>query len=173
MNDVAGGRHWRLMRGEDIPRVSAMAAAIHTDFFEDDAIYVERLNLYPAGCFVLEAGESLIGYGISHPWRMFQIPALNTLLGSLPDGADTYYLHDIALLPEARSGGFAGRIVALMASQAMRDGFASMSLVAVNGSAGFWEKQGVSIVDVPALTNKLLSYSSDARFMMRELAQSL
>ncbi|RCS23724.1 GNAT family N-acetyltransferase [Phyllobacterium salinisoli] len=170
MNDVTGGGHWRLMRREDIPRVSAMASAIHTDFFEDDAVYIERLKLYPAGCFVLEGTGGLIGYGVSHPWRRYRIPALNTLLGLLPDGADTYYLHDIALLPEARSGGFAGRIVTLMAEQAMCDGFGSMSLVAVNGSAVFWQKQGFSIVEAPELGEKLLSYSGDARFMMRTLS---
>ncbi|PYE88714.1 GNAT family N-acetyltransferase [Phyllobacterium leguminum] len=164
---MTGSRHWRLMRGEDIPAVSAMAAAIHTDFFEDDAVYIERLKLYPAGCFVLEGAGGLIGYAISHPWRQFRIPTLNTLLWQLPDDSDTYYLHDIALLPEGRSGGLAARVVAVMVEQATRDGFTTMSLVAVNGSAGFWQKQGFSIVDAPELGEKLRTYSGDARFMMR------
>ncbi|PRD43975.1 GNAT family N-acetyltransferase [Phyllobacterium phragmitis] len=167
---MAGGRHWRLMRGEDIPRVSAIAAAIHTDFFEDDAVYIERLSLYPAGCFVLEGAGGVTGYGVSHPWMRGHVPKLNTLLGTIPPDAGTCYLHDIALMPEARSGGLAGRIVTMMAEQAMRDGFGSMSLVAVNGSSGFWRKQGFSIVDVPELAPKLLSYSDDARYMVRTLS---
>jgi len=170
MDDVTGGRRWRLMREEDIPRVSTMAAAIHTDFFEDDAVFIERLKLYPGGCFVLEGEGGLLGYGISHPWRIFQIPALNTLLGRLPEKANTYYLHDIALLPEARSGGAARQVVTAMAEQAKRDGFATMSLVAVNGSPGFWQKQGFAAVEVPELSEKLLGYSSDARYMMRKLS---
>ncbi|GAB1583210.1 GNAT family N-acetyltransferase [Phyllobacterium phragmitis] len=172
MKELSGGLHWRLMRGEDIPQVSAIAAAIHEDFFEDDAVFIERLKLYPAGCMVLEGEKGLVGYGVSHPWRRFRIPALNTLLGQLPADADTYYLHDIALLPEARSGGAARRVVAMMAGQAMRDGFATMSLVAVNGSPGFWQKQGFSAADVPELGEKLLSYSSDAQYMMRELSSA-
>ncbi|KXF76218.1 GCN5 family acetyltransferase [Paramesorhizobium deserti] len=172
MNEMNGGLHWRLMRGADIPDVSTIAAAIHTDFFEDDAVFIERLKLYPAGCFALEGDGALVGYGISHPWRLFEIPALNTLLGELPESADTYYLHDIALLPEARSGGAARRVVAMMAEQAMRDGFAAMSLVAVNGSSGFWQKQGFSIADVSELGDKLLSYSGDVRYMTRELSSA-
>ena len=48
-------------------------------------------------------------------WRKFElwkrlitsIHQLGTLLGALPDGGGTYYLHDIALLPAARGQGAA------------------------------------------------------------------
>jgi hypothetical protein len=41
----------------------------------------------------------------------------------------------------------------------------------VNGSQPYWEKQGFSVQDVPQLREKLLSYSEDARFMMRNLVK--
>ncbi len=167
---MTDGLQWRAMRGEDMPAVSAIAAAVHTDFFEGNAVFAERLTLYPAGCFVLERAGEIAGYGISHPWTKYRIPALNTLLGRLPDDADIYYLHDIALMPEARSGGFASRVIEMMAKQAERDGFNSMALVAVNGSPGYWQKQGFAIADVPELTAKLLSYSEDARYMVRVIS---
>jgi hypothetical protein len=45
-----------------------------------------------------------------------------------------------------------------------------MSLVAVNGSQGFWAKHGFEAVDLPELYGKLLSYEQGARYMVRRLA---
>jgi hypothetical protein len=48
-----------------------------------------------------------------------------------------------------------------------------MSLVAVNGSAGFWRRQGFAEARVPALADKLASYGADAHFMVRDLVSGL
>lgn len=160
---------WRLMDANDIPSVSAIAAVIHPDFPEDDAIFAERLALYPAGCFALTDGERVYGYCFSHPWESLSVPALDTLLGALPRQTTNYYLHDIALLPEARSGGAASKVVARIASHAQSAGFTTISLVAVNASGGFWERQGFVVQHEPALDAKLKSYSDDALFMVRRL----
>ena len=158
------------MEAGDLASVSAMAGIIHTDFFEDDIIYEERLGLYAQGCFVLaEPDGDLLGYAITHPWRLYTMPALNSLLGQLPVNPTTYYLHDIALLPQSRGGGAAGKIVSILADHAHRDGFSTMSLVAVNGSTAFWQKQGFDPDDRPELETKLKTYSDDARFMVRRL----
>lgn len=158
---------WRRMHEQDVPRVTAVANVVHPDFFEDEAVFRDRFQLYPAGCFVLARGDAVLGYGVSHPWKLDAVPALNSVLGALPDDASTYYIHDIALLPEVRSGGNATRVVELMAAQAERDGFVTMALVAVNGSQGFWEKKGFVARDVPALEEKLKSYSDAALYMVR------
>lgn len=158
------------MEASDLASVSAMASTIHTDFFEADAVYQERLRLYPNGCHVLQTSDgSLIGYAITHPWLLYTMPALNSLLAQLPDQPTTYYLHDIALLPQSRGTGAAREIVSILASHALNSGFPTMSLVAVNGSTGFWQKQGFEPDDRPELENKLKTYSDDARFMVRHL----
>ncbi|MFJ7355503.1 GNAT family N-acetyltransferase [Phyllobacterium sp. NPDC097923] len=163
--------NWRRMEAGDLASVIAMAAVIHTDFFEDDAIYLERMRLYGKGCFVLEGqGGELFGYAITHPWQLFATPALNSLLERLPDHPTTYYLHDIALLPASRGSGAAPRIVSILADQARAEGLETMSLVSVNNSAGFWQKQGFAVVQRPELDTKLKSYSDDACFMLRRLA---
>ncbi|UXO82603.1 GNAT family N-acetyltransferase [Brucella intermedia] len=158
---------WRRMHEHDIASVTAVANVVHLDFFEDEAVFQDRFKLYPAGCFVLARENEILGYGVSHPWKLDTVPALNAVLGALPEDTNTYYIHDIALLPEARSGGAATRVVELMALQAERDGFVTMSLVAVNGSQGFWEKKGFVVRDLPALEEKLKSYSEDALYMVR------
>ncbi len=110
---------------------------------------------------------------LSHPWAAESCPPLNRLLGALPDGASSYYIHDLALLPAARGSGAAPAIVAALADHAAALGFAAMSLVAVNGSAGFWRRQGFAETAVPALADKLATYGADARFMVRPLEAGL
>ncbi|EJM99349.1 GNAT family N-acetyltransferase [Phyllobacterium sp. YR531] len=161
---------WRPMEVSDLASVSAMASIIHTDFFEADAVYQERLALYPNGCHVLQDKDGrLIGYAITHPWRLYTMPALNSLLGEIPDQHSTYYLHDIALMPQSRGTGAAREIVSILADHAQNSKFTTMSLIAVNGSTGFWQKQGFLPDDRPELETKLRTYSDDARFMVRHL----
>ncbi|MGN6103147.1 MAG: GNAT family N-acetyltransferase, partial [Devosia sp.] len=58
---------------------------------------------------------------------------------------------------------------AVLARHAAARGFATMSLVTVNGSEGFWAKQGFVVQDIPELTGKLLTYEEGARYMVRPL----
>lgn len=154
----------------DLPAVEAIAAAVHPDFFEEPAVFAERQALYPSGTLLLELGGVAAGYMLSHPWRQGTLPALNSLLGAIPAGADTFYLHDLALLPQARGTGAARMVVERLVQHASEAGFPTMSLVAVNGSRGFWEKQGFAIADVPALNEKLRGYEDAARYMVKPLA---
>lgn len=165
LKDVA----WRAMTAYDLPAVQGIADTVHVDFFEAPDVLAERLKLYQNGCYLLEVGEKPAGYVLSHPWRSGSLPALNTLLGELPADADTYYLHDLALLPVTRRIGAASFIVEALAKHAAAQGFASMHLVAVNGSRGFWERHGFAVDDVPALAEKLRSYEDAAVYMVRPL----
>jgi GNAT superfamily N-acetyltransferase len=157
------------MTPADLPAVSTIAAEVHPDFPEDDAVFAERLQLHPAGCRVLVGADGLGAYVVSHPWPALSCPPLNALVGALPADAANYYIHDVALTPGARGAGHAAEIVAVLAGHARSIGCAAMSLVAVNGSARFWARQGFAIADVPALGAKLASYGADARFMARPL----
>lgn len=160
---------WRNMRGTDVSAVTDVANSVHPAFPEDRSVFQDRYELYPAGCFVLETDNNIVGYGISHPWALDEAPALNSLLQVLPQAASSYYLHDVALTEKARSGGNASKLLKLMVQQAQDDGFDAMALVAVNGSRPFWERQGFSVRDVATLVQKLKSYSDDAHYMVRLL----
>jgi GNAT superfamily N-acetyltransferase len=164
------GIHWRALTTLDLPCVETIAAAVHPDFPEDNSVFSERQRLYPDGTHLLELGGRPAGYILSHPWSFRALPALNSLLGAIPPDADTYYLHDLALLPIARGTGAAGIIVSEMIAHAHSRGFPTMSLVAVNGSQGFWQKHGFTPVETPELTQKLMSYEDAARFMVKSLA---
>lgn len=159
---------WRPLASDDIAAVSKIAAAVHPGFFEEDAVFADRVALAPQGCWLLEADEGPLGYVLSHPWRLGDIPALNTTLGSLPVPADTFYIHDLALLRDARGTGAAGRIVETLIATAVP--CPTMSLVAVNGSLPFWSRFGFAPVDAPELAGKLESYDGAARYMVRQSA---
>lgn len=160
---------WRGMTDFDLPAVNEIAAQVHPGFFEAPEVLAEKHHLYRNGTHILEVGTRVSGYVISHPWRRGSVPALNMLLGHLPEAADTYYIHDIALLPLARRIGAAADIVSALSKHAGAGGFKTMSLVAVNGSEGFWRRQGFAPVEMAELNDKLMSYAPDARYMVKPL----
>ena len=129
----------------------------------------ERQRLYHHGAYLLEVNERPAGYVLSHPWRLGSVPQLNALVGELPGDGDTYYIHDLALLPVARRIGAASYITNALSKHARAHGFPTMSLVAVNASQGFWERHEFAVVDGPDLTQKLMSYEDAARLMVRRL----
>jgi len=155
------------MAPPDLGDVGRVAAAVHPAHPEDAAVFRERLGLYPAGCFVLDGAAGIEGYLLSHPWVLGRPPSLNTMLGQLPDAADTFYLHDLALLPHARAGGAGSEAVGRVIDQAKRDGFQALSLLAVGWSLTFWQRHGFRAVD---LGIDLSSYGT-ATFMTRPVSQ--
>ncbi len=161
---------WRGMTGFDLTAVERIAAVVHPGYFESREVLAEKQALYHDGAYVLEIGERIAGYVLSHPWRFGDIPELNSRLGRLPDRPNTYYIHDIALMPVARKVGAASRIVEGLIKHARACGFDSASLVAVNRSTGFWSRFGFRVEQIDALTQKLLSYDADARYMVRRFS---
>ena len=150
---------------------------------EDAASGGDELAIFEGGAgvedddivaLVFSTGEGIAGYTVSHPWRAMDPPALNSRLGELPDQPETYYIHDIALLPELHGTGAAALAVALLLARAGKEKLATASLVAVNDSAGFWERHGFrkvtsgKIIDA-TLVRKLRGYGGAATFMVRQL----
>lgn len=163
---------WRSMTPQDLNLVKDLADRIHVNHPEDMEVFAERLRLYPQGCLALVDGGRIAGYALSHPWRMADPPPLNSSLGEIPERAGTYYIHDVALLPEVRGKGYAAQAGHLLAERARAAGLDTMSLVAVNNSQRFWERLGFRGASDSRLDAKLLSYGSDAVWMMRDLTKS-
>jgi hypothetical protein len=72
-------------------------------------------------------------------------------------------------LPVARRIGAASFITEALAKHARAHGFPTMSLVAVNGSQGFWERHDFAATEAPHLADKLRSYEPAAVLMIRQL----
>jgi len=95
---------------------------------------------------VFEREGEIAGYLISHPWHRDSPPKLGALLGAIPGDADTFYLHDIALLPSARGTGAGRTALDFVLSDARALGFAEVTLMAVGGADRYWAAQGFATV---------------------------
>jgi ribosomal protein S18 acetylase RimI-like enzyme len=161
---------WRAMTTADLADVQSIADRVHISYPERPAVFAERLRLHPHGCFVLvdDAVNAVVGYTVSHPWDGAP-PALDTLLGPLPQTPTTFYIHDIALLPPARGHGAVADIIERIVEDARRQRLASVGLVAVGGTAPLWCHLGFQARQDVAIAAKLASYGDDATYMVRPL----
>jgi len=155
---------WRAANEGDLPEIKALSERIHPGLPEDIDVFAERLRLYPSG--VLVCGEDqLVGYAITHPWIRNHAPPLNALIGTIPKGADTYYFHDVALDRSMRGRQLGSRAIVLLKEHTRRADFRTISLIAVNGSLGFWERHGFRLKSFDGLAQKLATYGAGARYM--------
>jgi len=143
MSDAA---HWRPMDAADLPAVVRISDVVHGDFTEPLETFADRLAHYPAGCAILERDGEALGYLISHPWpRDAEPPKLGAVLGPLR-ASDSYYFHDIALLPAARGTGAGATATAFVMGQAGAEGCRDVRLVAIQGADSYWHAQGFAYV---------------------------
>lgn len=156
----------------DIPHFSHIAATIHPGLPEDEAVFAQRIRVYPAGCLGLvdpdvtttTGSDELCGYAISHPIRWREPPALNALLPEDDDDDDDeerarggkfrepasplqYYIHDLAILPAYRGHGLARLCVEKVLAHARECGFRTTALVSVYRTKAFWGRLGFRSVE--------------------------
>ena len=160
---------WRSMTAGDLDRVAEVATIGFPDHFEGRPCFANRLDLNPAGCFVLETAEGLQGYLVAYPWSAEAAPTLNTLIQAIPEDAGVMYLHDLALTPAVRGQGWSKPAVQAVVDLAKAGGWTTVALVAVNDAVDFWRGHGFEVRQTPEMAAKLASYGPDARYMTREV----
>jgi len=131
------------MHKADLAAVAALEALCHAPLPpEGEALFAERLGLFPDGCLATEDAGGLAGYVVAHPWRSGNPPALGQMLGAPPSDADCLHLHDIALAPRARGRGLVDAALALLVEVARGRALCSVTIVAVHGTAPLWLRHG-------------------------------
>jgi ribosomal protein S18 acetylase RimI-like enzyme len=155
---------WRPLHVSDIADLLRIASEIHPSLPESPAVFTERVELFPSGCYVLVEDSELCGYIISHPICQHQPPTLDSLLGEIASEADQYYIHDLAILPKMRGRGFAADIMDKISIIARR--YQTTCLVSVYGTEKFWARFGfvTEVVD-QGLAEKLREYGNDAIYL--------
>ena len=155
------------MAARHFDAVAAIAARLHPDLPERPEVFAERARLFPDGCRVLRrASGGIAGYGIAYPWRLHSVPPLDGFVERLPDRADCLYVHDVAILPEARGQRGAERFVALIRAAARARGIARLSCVSVYGTDVFWRRFGFTADPSPTLAACLTAYGESAKYMV-------
>jgi len=116
--------------------------AFTAEAWEDIETIASLGQLSPETCLLAELEGVPVGYLIAHPWSADDLPPLNTFLRTIPEGATTFFLHDLALSPQARGQGVAPGLVAEGLARARQMGLRDASLLSIQNSRGFWEKMG-------------------------------
>ena len=126
--------HWRpMMTAGSGGGGAGRENLVHPLYPESEEVPAERLALFPAGCLIAGAREarcsvmpSPIPAGLAGPRRS------TAGLANCASDADCLYLHDVALLPEARGLGLGELLVGLLRALGIRSGFKVLALTAVN-----------------------------------------
>jgi GNAT superfamily N-acetyltransferase len=143
---------------------------VHPGLPERHGVLAEKIALFPAGCFVLTDARRIVGYALSHPWRLHRVPPLDTFLDGLPADADCLYVHDIALLAPARGRGRGPAVMRRLERLAARQGYAWLAIVSVYDTHPLWQRLGFGVRREPGIARQLSSYGATARYMVKRLA---
>lgn len=163
---------WREMTAADLPTVSAIAAVVHDDYPEDDAVFAERLALFPAGCRMALRDGVCVGYALVHPGVVGAPPPLNSLLGGLPAAPDCLYIHDVALTRDARGLGLGRRLTDLAQALARDLGLPLLALAATPLAADFWLGLGFAEgAGSDRAAAALAAYGGGMRYLVRPVPQ--
>ncbi len=161
----------RPLRPADLAEVLRIQAACYTQIVpESPRSLGAKAAASPATCFVADAGAGrLHAYLIAVPVRYPELPALGAETFDVAAGADVLYLHDLAVAPEGRGTGVADRLVHAVLEAGRQRGWPRACLVAIQQSAGFWQRFGFAPAEPPsaALAAKLASYGEGAQLMVR------
>jgi GNAT superfamily N-acetyltransferase len=161
---------WRAMMAADLAAVAALSTRVHPNYPERPEVLAEKFRLFPKGCFTLVDSEGIRGYCFSHPWKKGAPPSLDTLLGTMPSDADSYFIHDLTLDASMRKRNLAARLVPSLVQAARDAKLAHMALVAVNGSSPFWSRMGFRATEDEAIQQAARAkYDSGAVHMERWL----
>jgi len=144
---------WTALTAADLDEVGRLSAALHPGLPER-----------PAG-FAVKGGR-LLGYGITHPWRLDDIPALDSFLKHLPSTPDCLYVHDVAIDPAARGHGAAGHLIADLRALAEARSLRKLACVSVYGTDVMWSRYGFRTRKVDTLADKLAGYGESAKYMV-------
>jgi GNAT superfamily N-acetyltransferase len=155
------------MAPHDLDGVLAVQAACYPPAMQEAAgIVLARLAASPDTVLVARDGAGVCAYLFAYPSCLGKVTPLGGAF-DVPPGADTLYLHDLAVAPRAAGQGLARRLVAQLLEYAARRGWAHAALVSVQDSRGFWESLGYARADGDP--DALATYPGAATYMARTL----
>lgn len=132
----------RLTRG-DVASLHRLEAACYLpSLHESDEAFIRLIELFPEGALGCFDEDGLCGYAFGVPLKQGWTLELRTPLEKIPEGADTFYVHDVAVADRCRGRGVGRALATRLLNVARARGFTRSELVSVQGSAPFWERFG-------------------------------
>lgn len=167
---------WMVLDPADMDQVRDIGRKYYPDLPEDVENFLPWLKYWPTMNLKLvhpSNPRKLYGYGLSHPYYLGMIPALNSKMEDWPVrpysfGYNAIHMHDCCIVEEAR--GFCssfGYIGHMEEKASALEPF--VQLVAVHGSHKIWTRLGYEIVSdlSEASLERLATYGKDAVFMVK------
>ena len=100
------------------------------------------IELFGAGALGAFDELGLCGYALGVPLHTGSVLELRRPLGAIPEDADMFYVHDIAVAARCRGRGVGRALAERLIAVAVNLGFTRFELVSVQGSAPFWARFG-------------------------------
>jgi hypothetical protein len=160
---------WVPLSETHIETAVRIASEIHPELPERAEVFLEKMKLFPPGRRQLSNNVNIYGYGISHPWTLYDIPSLDTFLVTLHENPNGLYPHDVAVLPLARGHQAASRYVEIIRAAARLIGVGTIACVAFNDADAFWSRLGFAAHQDRQLISKLSSYGEEAKYMTADI----
>lgn len=144
---------------------------------EGEAVLARHRAHFPAGALAARStGGVVMGYALAAPVRFDACPLVLAAedspeaAGLATADADTLYLHDLAVAPTHRGCGVAEELLCRVAALAPT---LPITLTAVCGAAGYWQRRGFAAVEPARMSDaacmRLADYPPvcDAQLMQR------
>lgn len=161
---------WLPLRSEDLADLDRIGNDMHPLFPERLEVIAEKFALFSEGFRrLVDRQGRMAGYAIGYPWRLWSIGPLDTFIGALPDQADCIYVHDVALLPEARGQSLPGLYLNALRRIAVQRGYRHLSLLSVYGTVPAWERYGFTVASRAEVDAAIAPYGHDARYMVADV----
>lgn len=161
----------RLMTAADIDDVSALQQEAYVpDMIESDQVLRSRLAACAETSWVAEDEYGLCAYLFAYRSLHGRVSPLGCAFRHV-QGADSLYLHDLAVAQRVAGQGVGALLVRLALQQALAQGLRYSCLVSVQSSRVFWNRLGYQEQDMAdqAQQANLESYAGPAWYMVRKL----
>jgi len=133
----------RPLTRHDIDALHALEAESYLpSLHESDAAFRRLIELFPEGAVGCFDDEGMCGYALGVPLTAGSTLPLRSPLDRIPDAADTFYIHDVAVAARCRGRGIGRLLATRLLDVAAARGLTRSELVSVQGSAPFWERFG-------------------------------
>lgn len=176
----------RALVAADLPGLLAVQLACYGAGFAESAdVFARRLASATNCSLVLERDGVVCAYLAAYrSWRGKVTPLHGDFGPNERDGLvapstpttsrpapDTLYLHDLAVLPSCAGQGLAQALLQPLWAKAAERGLRHSALVSVQGSQGYWARQGYAEQPLVCKAQRahLASYGDGAVYMVREL----
>ncbi len=164
------------LAAQHLPGLLAVQRACYGEALVEDLDVFARRLTSPANCSLVVEVDGQVGAYLAayHSLRGKVTPLHGDFepVGA-PLTADTLYLHDMAVLPKLAGRGLARALLAALWADAGTQGVRHTTLVSVQGSQAYWQRQGYAAQPLEQATQRvrLASYGAGAVYMARRLDQ--